>query len=285
MKREDVGLSSREIIDEIRSHVGDGSSVRSLSGPDYMRCHVAFENASNQQSQILHWLVDTLTNHAAPTLSIASVGAGSGILDIPLLRALCVEKTVEYTVVEPVAEQASEFARRATDAFSGTNPSLRFLGLKLEELDTSAHHDFVLAIHSIYYMEDVGTALDRLLRMRKPDGRLIVALAPREDMNELARVFWAPQLDQRVWWDRDAEQHLRSRDKHYHPFRINAELKIPRPGESAASDILSFLVQTRFDRLSETVQDLVTAYLRLVGNDDGQQLAVPHPVTILTVDG
>jgi hypothetical protein len=271
------------ILQEIRELLGPEAETPPLNGPDYMRCHVAFEGASDQQDQIRSALTQVLLSAPQADLSVASIGAGSGILDVPMLRDVCASKRVDYTVVEPVPEQCVQFEQRVRATLAPDNPTLHFENRLLCEVPVTRRYDFVLAIHCLYYMDDLKAAVGHLLSMCKFPGTAIIAMAPLGFMNRLASVFWAPQLAGSVTFDTDVAKNLKERNAGYRESTVQARLAIPMDEGPEADDILSFLIQTRFDALDPAVRNLIRSYVRTVGTIGKEEIFLPHPVTMLSV--
>lgn len=259
-------------------------TIPSLDGPGYMRGHVAFESASDQQGKILDWLVRRLESDSRPELGVVSVGAGSGILDVPMLEAVCRHKRVRYTVVEPFEEQCAKFSERASGLTDSANLEVSIECSTLQRTDFRGQFDFVLAIHSVYYFEELEPALAKLCEMVRPDGEVVIAVAPREEMNRLSELFWRPQHDGSLWFEEDVVAALDRMKISYASERIDARLDAS-PGAPEWIDIASFLVQSPLRELPSELERLVLDYLEVGGRAEGSSLAVPHPVTMLRVPG
>jgi hypothetical protein len=247
-----------------------------------MRGHVAFESSSGQQAQILAWLIDDLRATEADHLSIASVGAGSGILDVPMLLEVARVKQIDYMMLEPFAEQCAAFERHVASALNPGNPRVEIVQATLEELETDRRFQRVLAIHSAYYFADLALALQQLLELTASGGELTVAIAPCEAMNRLAELFWLPQQAGRVWFEEDVLRQLDVLGVEPTRERIDAHLVFDPKGPTAI-DIVSFLIQSPLASLGSAERELVFAYLHEVGEMRGDQLAIPHPVSILRI--
>lgn len=247
-----------------------------------MRSHVAFESASDQQSKILRWLTDDLLASESKEFSVASIGAGSGILDVPLLRAVCQNKRVEYSAVEPFEEQCRAFEQRAAESLDPDNPRLTIINSMLGRMPHGLQFDYVLSIHSVYYFEDLRRALEQMLALRKPGGQLTIAVAPCEAMNRLSEIFWRPQQEGNVWFQADVERELGALGMKWESARIEGALTFDKASNDA-TDIVSFIVQCPIDQLPEEDRDMIFSYIQMVGEECDGRLSVPHPVSILTL--
>ncbi|MCR9244221.1 MAG: class I SAM-dependent methyltransferase [bacterium] len=274
--------SPSDLLDRISQAAQSRSVVRPLSGEQYMRSHVAFESASDQQSKILRWLTDDLLASESKEFSVASIGAGSGILDVPLLRAVCQNKRVEYSAVEPFEEQCRAFEQRAAESLDPDNPRLTIINSMLGRMPHGLQFDYVLSIHSVYYFEDLRRALEQMLALRKPGGQLTIAVAPCEAMNRLSEIFWRPQQEGNVWFQADVERELGALGMKWESARIEGALTFDKASNDA-TDIVSFIVQCPIDQLPEEDRDMIFSYIQMVGEECDGRLSVPHPVSILTL--
>ena len=273
------------ILDDLRGLIAGNGPISPLAGEVYMRTHVAFEESSNQQAKILDWLVDHLDSSPQEPLELTSVGAGSGILDVPMLEQLGQRRTIDYQVIEPIAEQCEAFRKHANRLSSDLGVSLDIRNSTLEDVETEREVDHVLVIHSIYYFPALPAALEKLVALAKPGGEVVIAVAPFEQMNQLAEVFWQPQSTARVWFEADVLRALEALGlRDVVRERIEGELVL-EPGTPATNDILGFLLQCSLESLPREARALVLAYLEEVGQQQNGQLLVPHPVSLLRFRG
>jgi len=251
-----------------------------------MRCHVAFENASNQQAQILETLAERLGRAGRSELSVVSVGAGSGILDVPLMARLAERADVRYCVIEPLEEQCVRLRERFAAAGLEGRVELTVYNGVLDDFLPGLQFDHVLAIHSIYYMPDLARSLESLANLRSPRGELIVCVAPLEEMNLLAQVFWSPQRPHALWFERDVEEHLEVRGEALTRTRIEGRLDLDASVLEASctkTDIVDFLIQAPLEKQPRAVRELVAGYLELVSRSDEDGISVPHPAVLFEV--
>lgn len=270
------------LLQELSRELRKLDPVPSFDGPGYMRGHVAFEGASDQQGQILAWLIDYLKSQPGPRLEAASVGAGSGILDVPMLESVCAHKQVHYTVFEPFEAQCERFQERAAALCASSALELLIECKSLEQVEPGRAFDVVLAIHSIYSFQGLEEAVERLLRITRPGGELVIAVAPLEQMNQLSELFWQSHHDGALGFEEQVGRALSNLGVAHTNQRIDAclEVAMDDPGRS---DIVDFLTQCPLGQCPEQIQQLVLRYLEATGDSDPSQLRVPHPVHMLRV--
>ncbi len=274
--------SRTRILAQIASQIGKLEEVPAYDGAGYMRGHEAFEGASDQQGQILNWLIKFAKKRPGEAFEAASVGAGSGILDVPILEAVCQAKRVEYTVFEPFEAQCRKFEQRAAHLSGSDRLDLSVECAKVEEVAPERQFDVVFSIHSIYSFEGLEQAVARLIQLTRPGGELVIAVAPLEQMNQLAEVFWQPQHEGDLGFEEQVLAALRSLDADFSGERIDAELKVSLNSEDLL-DIASFLVQCPLEQCPAMLRALVLEYLQACGRSKGRELVIPHPVQILRV--
>lgn len=277
-----LGEAAQDLLSTISERVASHGSVRSLDGARYMAGHIAFEGNSDQQARILRWLVERLVQDPRSSLDVASIGAGSGILDVPLIDAVRATKPIRYTVVEPFEEQCAAFAKRAAALLASPDVTLEIRNEDLAAVPETEQFDLVLAIHSIYYVPDLGDSIRKLLRLTRPGGELVLAVAPCEAMNQLAEIFWRTQLESPIWFLEDVERELAATGVAYRTDRIDSHLDFELDHPSLA-DIANFLVHAPLDEMGPELGPLVLEYLHEVGRKSGSRLAVPHPVEIVRI--
>lgn len=267
------------LLQQMRDQVGCIQSMPEVLDDDYMHCHTAFEKASDQQGQILDWLVDRLTAGGRSSLSILSVGAGSGILDIPLIASIARKTDLRYFVIEPIEEQCRRFGAMFYASQLEAKVDLRIINATLEDADIRSQFDYVLAIHSGYYMPNLGRSIGRMMDVRRPGGKLVLAVAPLEEMNLLADLFWSRQCSHRIWFAKDVEECLVQRGEDATRTRLSGTLRFA-PSDS---QVIDFLIQTQGNKLPQDTYALVTQYLKSVSTSPATNLEIPHPVTLFEV--
>lgn len=276
--------SRARLLAQIADQIATLGEVPAYDGTGYMRGHVAFEGASDQQGQILDWLIAFASKRAGEVFQAASVGAGSGILDVPILEAVSQAKRVDYTVFEPFEAQCDKFEKRAAHLIEsrGDRLALSVECAKIEEVAPERQFDVVFSIHSIYSFEGLEQAVARLIQLTRPGGELVIAVAPLEQMNQLAEVFWQPQHEGDLGFEEQVVAALRSLGADFSEERIDAELEVSLDSEDLM-DIASFLVQCPLEQCPGELKALVLEYLKVCGRSQGRELVIPHPVQMLRV--
>ncbi len=280
--------ASKLVLRKILAALNGGEPPRELSPERFDRTHEQFERSSDQQKRILRWLTGfTLEQYSAnDDLKILSVGCGSGILDLPLMRSLSRRRSgFEYTAVDPNPTACERF-RAAHAQVHLPNVRFRLIQTPLEGFEHPAPFCSVLAVHSLYYLPDFPGALRQLTSILKSDGHLIVFLAPNGALNQLANCFWGRSTDLCVWYSDRLEAHLIEEGFAYKKQRIDARLDITacfQDGSPLGTDILEFSIQADLRELSGAVKELCLDYLRAAGEFEGGRHFIAHPVDVFVI--
>ena len=277
------------VLAEIRSVMhAHGGFPPELSAARFDRAHDRFESSSDQQGLILRWLSGFVGRHCPPDepLRMLSVGCGSGILDLPLMREVArTRDTFEYTALDPnpvaLARFRDEFGRAELPGVS----------LRLEESDADGFrpegaYRSIHSVHSVYYFPDPPRTLDRLLSMLTPDGHLVIFAAPLGALNRLADCFWGRATEHEVWYSDRLESHLGDAGLLYEKDRIEAKLDVTScltAGETAGQEILDFSIHADAGSLPGGVLELCRNYLRVAGDADGARHYIDHPVDVFVI--
>ncbi len=143
--------------------------------------------------------------------------------------------------------------------------------------------DLILFVQSIYYLDDPNGAIDAALKALNPGGVLIIVVAPDEALNTIANLIWQRQMGQKSWFSDDLRHHFDARGIAYSETRISANLNATACFNSISQDgrnIIDFIVQTRTDRLPETLQQDISDFLLSISEVDDGNTCLPHPVDI-----
>ena len=278
----------RGLIDSIDRSVASLERVNALNNEDYARCLEVFEANSNQRLGLLNWLeANVLSKMAKSANSILSVGCGTGAFDEKILQYLSGRmEHVEYVGIEPNALEAGEFLKRM-QALSPDqiDADVSVLVEKFGDRSFGKDFDLIVFVQSIYYLGDRNGAIDAALKALRPGGVVIIAVAPDESLNTIANLIWQRQMGQKSWFSDDMRHHFDTRGISYSETRISANLNATACFSSESQDgknIIDFIVQTRTDRLPETLQQNISEFLLSISEAEDGNTCLPHPVDIFT---
>lgn len=269
-------------LDRLRAAVSAAPPLPALTGERYAHTHAAYEAASDQRPLLQEWLARALPPLLAgrDPVRVVGVGVGDGSVDAPLAAALAANgRAVRYTGVEPHAPSAMGFAGRLAALHADTLTPSVVIG---DFADHDAGHpaDLVHFVHSLYYVDDLGAALDHALTMVRSGGLLVAATAPLEPLCVLTELL-CPWGEHRPWFAHDVagELALRGLDVHVETLVGHLDVRdvLADPGGRGEA-VFDFLVGARTAAMTDEVRTRVLDYLRGIASEDTH---VPHPLDIM----
>lgn len=254
-----------------------------LSAERYALTHAAFEAASDQRSLLQRWVAEELPpllTHLDP-VRVIGVGVGDGSVDAPLAAALAVGgRQVHYTGVEPHSPSAVGFVGRMAALATGSLTPTVVVG-QFADQDPGHPSDLVHFLHSLYYVDDLGAALDHAVAMLRPGGLLLAATAPLEPLCVLTELM-CPWGNRRPWFAEDvrAELDLRGLEVRAETLhgRLDAALVLSDPS-GRGDAILDFLVGARTSHMTAEVRRETVDYLESITRP-GEPDTLPHPLDL-----
>lgn len=260
-------------------HVALASPIP-LSEARFLATHVAFETSSDQQSQILAHLGRFVER--APS-SVLSIGCGSGILDAPLAQRLRAGGPLRYVGLDPNPVECGAFRER----LASLDVQDEVVVGPLETFETPERFDLVLLIHTHYYFPDVPRGLEQAARKVAPGGHLVIAAAPRAELNQLAEAFWPHPGEDGLWFSADIARYLSDREIDVEPIRIDGRLDVTSCFEDTdqGEAIRDFIVQAETRHLPPSVVEEIDRELRGMARlEPDDRWTVPHPVDLYELD-
>ncbi len=273
-----------------------------LSDRRFDQSHEWFEGQSNQQVQILEWLQRFGRNQIESRLGkagskreafhVLSVGCGSGILDLPLIKTLAdqIEASgdggmIHYTGIDPNPIACGRF-RDEFRKLDVASTELSVLEETVESYQQDQLVDLTHVVHSMYYFAEHAVSLQSLIQHATEDGELVIFQAPKGELNRLADCFWQGHVKDPIWFSAELDEHLQETGISFTRSRLDAEVDVTACFDSDCSEgrlTFDFLVQSDCENLSEPIRRSVLDYLRAISRvDDGKVLA-PHPVDIFVI--
>lgn len=283
-------LSSTAPLDLLRAAVGVAPALPALSGAEYARTHAVYEAASDQRARLQAWLVRELApllagpREPGDPVRVVGVGVGDGSVDAPLAVALTAGgRRVHYTGVEPHAASAIGFATRMAGLDVAALVPAVVVG-DFADHDPGRPVDLVHFLHSLYYLDDVGAALDHAMAVLRPGGLLVTAIAPVEPLCVLTELL-GPWSGHRPWFAHDVRAELDRRGLTVREQRLDGRLDVRDVladplGRGAA--VLDFLVGADTSGMSPDVRGHLLAHLASL-TDPEHPGSVPHPLDVTVV--
>lgn len=164
------------------------TEAKPLDDARYMRAHLAFRERSTQRTLMLDWLAAEIAaaRPAGAPLRLLSVGSGAGVLDAPLVARLQAGGPVDFVGVDPNLEENAVCRARMAEALAPGSRA-RIVDGVIEEFETDARFDAVIAVHCFYYSADIRRALERTVSLIAPGGALFALVAPDNALSEFFR--------------------------------------------------------------------------------------------------
>ena len=262
-------------FDDLADALRGRPPLEQLGPVEYAAGHALFESRSNQRANLTSWLVQHLADRAASPTRVLSIGCGDGSVDVAIAAALAGPgRRVDYVGIEPHAPSGGLFRDRL-NAIESTRCTL--LTDPFERASPEGHFDVVLAVHSLYYVEDLTATLRRACSLLAPGGELVILHAPREPLNTLVPML-CPGLRQP--FADDVAQCLHTVGRLPVISRIDNRLDLTETGRAATDrGLLEFTVQAQ---LPSPLVTLVRAALAEHALPEAG-LVLPHPVDALVV--
>ncbi|WP_160148071.1 methyltransferase domain-containing protein [Rubripirellula obstinata] len=278
-----------------------------LSDQRFDESHEWFEGQSNQQAQILGWLrrfgksqierrADDLAANGE-TFRVLSVGCGSGILDLPLIKTLAdqiesgrnqtdvKDPVIHYTGIDPNPVACGRF-RDEFDNLGTESVELSVLEETVESYDHNQSMDLTHVVHSMYYFGDPAVSLRTLIQNVADDGELVIFQAPKGELNRLADCFWQGHVSDPIWFSADLEKHLQETGISFTRSCLEAEVDVTDCFDDSCPKgrlTFDFIVQSDCEQLSAPIRRSVLEHLRSISRIDGQKIYAPHPVDIFVI--
>jgi SAM-dependent methyltransferase len=274
-------------IADITQRLARLDRVLPLEGDRYATCLATYEAASNQRERILAWFTgEVVPGLSAERSTILSVGCGAGELDRKLLEASAgVASEISYVGIEPDPRQCESFA--ASMGFEDdARIEVEAQNTSFEDFDERRRFDLVLMVHSLYYMDDPGGAIEKALGLVRDGGRLVILIASNDKLNELSSCFWELTSQGTTWFSEDLGAHLEDLELQFERERIEARLEVTaccEPGSERGIRIADFLAQVSTRELPQPLRGMIFAYLEEASHREGGSRWLPHNVDAFTI--
>lgn len=151
----------------------------------YMDAHLNFRNKITNQGKLMveflqNYGSDYIKKHDEERYKIASVGAGTGMIDAPFVEYLQRVSPITYQAIEPNPHE-NKIAKAKMEQVMGPESEAHFFTGVLQEFElsnTGDVFDLIIAVHVLYYTSDVATMLRQMLNMlHRERGVLITIVA------------------------------------------------------------------------------------------------------------
>lgn len=262
-------------FDRLSDAVTGRPPLRALEPGQYVVGHALFEARSDQRANLRRWLVQHLAVRSPSPTRVLSIGCGDGSVDVRIAATLAAGgHRVDYVGVEPHLPSGHRFIDRL-DTIAGAHATL--LASPFADARPEGRYDVVLAVHSLYYVDDLAATLLRACSLLAPGGELVIMHGPRDPLNTLVPLLCPGR---RQPFADDVAQQFRAVGRPATITRIDNRLDLTETGDAATDrHLLDFTVQAQVpDALAPVVRE---ALAELMLPEPG--LVLPHPVDALVV--
>jgi SAM-dependent methyltransferase len=280
--------STISALARLEAHLVDVPAARALSPERYALTHAAYEARSDQRGRLRAWMVDQvprLVDHVTDRpVDVLGVGVGDGSIDGPVAARLAAGgREVRYDGIEPHAPSLHRFVQRLEGLH---HAGLRTTGHATDfaRFTPGGPYDVIHFVHSLYYVPDLGAAIDHAMRLLRPGGTLAILISPREPLSVLSALL-APQPEHPHWFSDAVRAALEGRGLHIRSAVIDGRLDVRSLRDEptgVGAHVLDFLLQCHSADLDPTVLALVHTHLAEIALPDARD-AVPHPLDALLV--
>jgi len=259
-----------------------------LDDARFLATHRAFENSSGQRELVIAWLRRHSAKQAdhTGTLRVLSIGCGDGAVDVPTARALAGKfGNLEYVGVDPNAAGLEHYGRRFAAADLPGVTSTTHEGV-FDEFEAGGLFDHIHCVHSLYYMPDPASALERALGLLAEGGELVLFHAPRKELNALTTRFYDKYYGRKTLFAEDIASVLDATEYDYRRERIDARIDVtPMFGnrQTEAHALRDFILQFDSRRIPAAVTEPVESYLRLIADGTRNAATIAHPVDVFVI--
>lgn len=270
----------------------EGAAVREvlescppLEGKRYKDGQLLFRRSSNQQKLMLAWLDKHFLPQLGPEpVSFLSIGAGTGIFDVPILQQLLRRNLqVRYEGIDPNHDVLSLLEESLRPLASG-NLKTRIIPRGFESYVSQGKFNFILLVHTHYFFRDLRSNLQQAWDLLEDGGNIVLYSALDVFLSEFFKVTFQTNFGHPPWLSHQVQEALKALNIPFRRESIDATLDVSGcfcGDQKAVDDLLSFIVHADASQTPE--KDLLLACLKQNAKQEGGRYLVPHPVDVFVI--
>lgn len=250
-----------------------------LKGPYYAECQKVFRSSTNQDELMLEAVRAECADYAA--FSILSVGSGSGLFELPMLKMLLAGgKAVKRFTGVDIDEDANQLLEKALDAQFAGQFDYEVVSASFDAFEPTEPAEIILYNHVFEYIREGHLAwMQKSLDLLAEGGKLLLFSPIKGGINTIYEENMSAHFDYAPYYSDDIEQMLREAGMAFSKERLRGQCDIrllDEPGENTdGMRLLSFLTQVDCRALpSEQVAEQVSYFQSLAEERD---VRIPHP--------
>ena len=269
--------------------------------PEYTAQHEEWYKHTDQERNIVQWIVNRATAtikssrstdaHGAggsPPFRILSVGCGDGRNDLDMLSQLI--KQLPQVAFEYVGLDINQLScENASKILQSLKAKTKIICVDMENVteDLEGLFDLVIMTHCLYYLTSLKPVLSHFVKLLKPKGELIIVSAIEDERNQLVSRFWKHEHKRPFWLSRYTLDALNSLQLKYKLYESETVLDLTscfvNNFEKPHDLILGFLTQTRFWRYPTVVKETCIQYLEAIAVGKPKEYLIPHKAVTIVV--
>lgn len=263
------------------------AECHSLTEDEYAECYKPFLQCSNNLEDIMCLIEPVIASFSGKPVSIMSIGAGTGYFEDEMVRRFNL-KVSHFHAIEPNKDH-HKLLKQTMLSWENVQCTIEEKYFT-EKYQTQCKFDLVLMSHCLYNMDNIPQVLSKACSLLEENGKLALFIHSEIGAAELYNyvinnvICLTPPLgDQsvtsksvcKILTDRSISHVVRER-----PCTLDVTdfMKRQHPG----NDVISFLIQTRIEKLPEDLQeDVYEMVMQRAKSDGSGRYILPTPTVII----
>ena len=274
------------LLERIATEIADLPALDELEQDYFVHSLDAFNRQTDQVALLRNWLVDYLKASKTTRLAMLSVGCGNGSFDLSILHRVADDYAhVDYVGLDPSDAALTIFKRAATEA-ELKNVNFEFIPAALGEAMLPSTITFAVAAQSMLYVPEIEDALHVLMGALQPGGKLLIANAPLDALNQLSNIIWRKQWGHKANYSEDIQAALTALGCSHQTHQLQARLDVTNIVEASNADaeaVIDFILQARMHAFPPHTQHDIISYLRSIASQESKRWLLPHPIDVIEV--
>jgi 2-polyprenyl-3-methyl-5-hydroxy-6-metoxy-1,4-benzoquinol methylase len=259
--------------------------MKPLQGEYYAECNQVFRQSSTQNGLMLEHIKTHC--HEVESLEILSVGSGTGLFEIPMIKMLKAEgkEICGFEGIDISADACRLLDMKMKAEFGGTL-SYRISHSSFQEYQPEIRFDLILLNHAFEYFGDRHLKwLDKSIALLSQTGSVVIFSPDKGGINHIYAEFGPEVLGFTPYFSEDLLRLLDQNGIIYKALPIRAMCDISLLESDAADPartmLLSFLTQIDCRTIGpSSTKDFIDHFKSLAVDHQG---LIPHPATFIAL--
>eukprot|EP00112_Aurelia_sp_Birch-Aquarium-sp1_P016833 Seg385.3 transcript_id=Seg385.3/GoldUCD/mRNA.D3Y31 product="Carnosine N-methyltransferase 2" protein_id=Seg385.3/GoldUCD/D3Y31 len=233
------------------------AECHSLTEDEYAECYKPFLQCSNNLEDMMCLIEPVIASFSGKPVSIMSIGAGTGYFENEMVRKFDLNVS-HFHAIEPNKDH-HKLLKQTMLSWENVQCTIEEKYFT-EKYQTQCKFDLVLMSHCLYNMDNIPQVLSKACSLLEENGK-------RSKCNK--------QECLQILTDRSISHVVRER-----PCTLDVTdfMKRQHPG----NDVISFLIQTRIEKLPEDLQeDVYEMVMQRAKSDGSGRYILPTPTVII----